>query len=149
MTPVDVVTPTLHDILTEAGRSRLTVTMRYHGAVAALLHNRPAVLLDYSPKMASLPGEAGGWTSLLGLDQLEAKQLRVAVSDALAACDRAPDALAEARGRLDANDAALDELPAGLPRGGRQLRVAAGCRGHSWWHGRSASSPFSPPRAQA
>ena len=110
--PVEVAAPTLHNILAEVGRSRLVVTMRYHGGVSALLHNRPAVLLDYSPKMASLAGEAGGWASLLGLDQLEERQIRVAVSDALAAQDRAPDALDELRGRLAANDAALDELAA-------------------------------------
>ena len=110
--PLEVVAPTLHNILAEVGRSRLVVTMRYHGGVSALLHNRPAVLLDYSPKMASLAGEARGWASLLGLDQLEERQIRVAVSDAPAAHDRAPDALAARRGRLAANDAALDKLAA-------------------------------------
>ncbi|MFQ5558099.1 MAG: hypothetical protein ACE5GB_11405, partial [Acidimicrobiales bacterium] len=39
---------------------RLVLTMRYHGAISALLHNRPGVLLDYSPKMADLAGESGG-----------------------------------------------------------------------------------------
>ena len=110
--PVEVAAPTLHNIPTEVGRSRLVVTMRYHGGVSALLHNRPAVLLDYSPKMASPVGEAGGRASLLGLDQLEERQIRVAVSDAPAAHDRAPDALAALRGRLAANDAALDKLAA-------------------------------------
>ena len=108
----EVVTPDLHNVLREVGRSRMVVTMRYHGAVAALLQDRPAVLVDDSPKMASLAGEAGGWAPRLDLDQLEAGQLTVAVSDALTAQSRASDALAELRGRLSANDAALDELAA-------------------------------------
>ena len=111
-TPADVVTPTLHTVLGEVGRSRVVVTMRYHGGVAALLHDRPAVLLNYSPKMASLGGEAGGWAPLLGLDRLDAPQLSAAVSDALDARSRSAEALAELRGRLTANDAALDELAA-------------------------------------
>ena len=110
--PAEVVTPDLHTVLREVGRSRMVVTMRYHGAVAALLQSRPAVLVDDSPKMASLAGEAGGWAPLLDLDQLEAGQLTAAVSDALTASSRAPDALVELRGRLSANEAALDELAA-------------------------------------
>ena len=110
--PAEVVTPSLHTVLTEVGRSRVVVTMRYHGAVTALLHGRPAVLLNYSPKMASLGGEAGGWAPVLDLGQLEAGTLSTAVSDALAARSRGPDALDELRGRLAANNAALDELAA-------------------------------------
>ena len=110
--PAEVVTPDLHTVLAEVGRSRLVVTMRYHGAVGALLQGRPAVLIDDSPKMASLASEAGGWAPRLDLDQLEAGQLTAAASDALNTPSRAPEALAELRGRLAANEAALDELAA-------------------------------------
>ena len=108
--PVEVVTPTLRTVLTEVARSRVVVTMRYHGAVAALLHGRPAVLLDSSPKMASLAGEGHQWAPLLDLHQLEAPELATAVSGALDAPGRAPEARADLRARLAANDDALDGL---------------------------------------
>lgn len=111
-TPAEVVAPTLHDIIAEVGRSRMVVTMRYHGAIAALLHDRPTVLLDDSPKMASLAAEGGGWASLLGLDQLEAGHLAAAASDAQRAHSRASEARAELKARHRANDEALDELAA-------------------------------------
>ena len=110
--PAEAVAPTLHNILTEVGRSRVVVTMRYHGAVAALLHSRPAVLLNSSPKLASLANEGGRWAQLLDPGQLEEPRLGTAVSDALASDNRAPDALAALRTRLAANDTALDELAA-------------------------------------
>ena len=110
--PAETVAPTLHNILTETGHSRVVVTMRYHGAVAALLHSRPAVLLNSSPKLASLASEGQGWAQLLDLDQLQEGRLGTAVTDALASDNRAPDALAALRTRLAANDAALDELAA-------------------------------------
>ena len=108
----EVVAPTVGSVLAEVGRSRLVVTMRYHGAVAALLHGTPAVMLNYSPKMASLAGEAGGWAPLLNLEQLVSGELEAAALAALDAPDRASQARAELRGRLAANDAALDELTA-------------------------------------
>ncbi len=111
--PAEVVAPTLHTVVTEVGRSRLVVTMRYHGAVAALLHGRPAVLLDSSPKMASLASEGGGWAPLVDLGQLEAPELAAAASDAMAAASRAPDVRAELIRRLAANESALDELAEG------------------------------------
>ncbi len=111
-TEVEVVTPDLHTVLDEVGRSRLVVTMRYHGAIAALLHNRAAVLLNYSPKMASLGKEAGGWASLQDIATLNAHALSSAVAQAVDARTRASEALGILRGRLAANDAALDELAA-------------------------------------
>ena len=77
--------------------------MRYHGAVAAPLHSRPAVLLNCSPKLASLAREGRGWAQLLDPDQLQQPRLGTAVSDALASDNRAPDALAALRTRLAAN----------------------------------------------
>ena len=112
-TPAEVVTPTVHDILSEVGRSRLVVTMRYHGAVAALLHDRPAVMIDYSPKMTSLAGEGGGWAPLVDLDSLEPDSLKAAAETAAQVHGRASQARDELRSRLAANNAALDELVAG------------------------------------
>lgn len=106
----EVVTPSLHSVLSEVGRSRLVITMRYHGAVAALLHNRPAVLLNYSPKMASLGSEGRGWAPLLDIDDLKPGRLAAAVEHAWSAHSGAAEALGELRVRLAANGAALDEL---------------------------------------
>lgn len=110
----EVVTPNRRNVLSEVGRSRLVVTMRYHGAVAALLHGRPAVLLNYSPKMSSLGAEAGGWAQLVGIDDLEAGRLAGAAEHAWSVHgdtgEKAAEALDELRARLAVNDAALDEL---------------------------------------
>lgn len=108
--PAEVVVPDLHTVIAEVGRSRLVVTMRYHGAVAALLHGRPAVMLDNSPKMSSLAGEAGGWARLLDPGRLEGPELATAVCSALDARSRASEARSELRARLTANDGALDGL---------------------------------------
>lgn len=109
----EVVTPNLHTVLSEVGRSRLTVTMRYHGAVAALLHDRPAVLLNASPKMASLAAEGAGWAPRLGLARIEAGQLVAAVTEALGNHTRRAEARGALTERLTVNDAALDALAAG------------------------------------
>ena len=108
--PVEVVVPTPDSVLAEVGHSRVVVTMRYHGAVAALLHGRPAVLLDSSPKMSALASEAGGWARMLDPGRFEGPELAAAVCDALEAPSRASQARHELKGRLPVNDDALDEL---------------------------------------
>ena len=111
--PAEVASPDLGTVLAEVGRSRLVIAMRYHGAVAALLHGRPAVLVDYSPKMASLAAEGGGWAHLVDPSRLDAEGLRCAASGAMDAVGRAPEALAGLRSRLPSNEAALDTLARG------------------------------------
>lgn len=49
--------PEADRIIGRMGASTLVLTMRYHGAVAAALTGRPAVVLDYSPKMGDLVAE--------------------------------------------------------------------------------------------
>ena len=114
-TDTELVTPSIDNVLAEVARSRLVVTMRYHGAIAALLNDQAAVLLDYSPKMRSLAAEGGGWASLVDLAPLdtgdfEPRTLVGAANGAQAKSHRT----AEARGllgvRLKINDAALDDL---------------------------------------
>ena len=100
--------PGLDDVLREVGRSRLVITMRYHGAIAALLHGRPAVLLDYSPKMASLASEGGGWAPLASPFPSEPAGLVKAVERALAGRERAAEVRGMLRERLAENDRALD-----------------------------------------
>ena len=106
----DVVTPTLATVIAEVARSRLVVTMRYHGAIVALLHDRPAVILDASPKMASLAAEGQGWAPLLDLAGFEAGRLAAAAAEALEAHTRRAEARGALTERLAVNDAALDAL---------------------------------------
>ncbi len=104
----EVVSPPLDRVIEEVGRSRLVVTMRYHGAIGALLHERPAVLLDYSPKMAALAAEGGRWAPLLTGLQPEPDRLIRAAEAALAVGSRAAEVREILRARLFENDRALD-----------------------------------------
>ena len=106
----ELVTPALDDVLAEVGRSRLVISMRYHGAIAALLHGRAAVLLDYSPKMASLAAEGGQWAPLITEPDTEPDRLVRASRSALGVATRAATAREVLRVRLAENDRALDEL---------------------------------------
>ena len=113
-TSAELVTPALDSVLAEVARSRLVVTMRYHGAIAALLGDRPAVVIDYSPKMSALAAEGGGWAPLIGSNGLEPDRLVAAAAEALAHPGRVETARAELNARLAANDAAMDRLLDGL-----------------------------------
>lgn len=107
----ETVTPRLDNVLAEVGRSRLVVTMRYHGAIAALLHQRPCVVLDYSPKMASLASEGGGWAPIIDPRHLDAGQLTNAASEALqSSAGASSTALQALRSRLAVNHDTLDSL---------------------------------------
>ncbi len=114
-TDAEMVALDIDNALAEVARSRLVVTMRYHGAVAALLNDQAAVVLDYSPKMESLAAEGGGWASLIDLAPLDAGRFepRTLIDAASEAQDRS-HLTAEARGvlqdRLKVNYAALDDL---------------------------------------
>ena len=108
----ELVSPGLEEAVAEVGRSRLVIAMRYHGAVAALLTDRPAVLIDYSPKMRSLAAEGGGWAPLLDYRGLSPDRLRMAVGEAMARPERVAAAREEAQSRLEINRRALEELAA-------------------------------------
>lgn len=108
----EMISPGLDEVMTEVGRSRLVVAMRYHGAVAALLADRPAVLIDYSPKMRSLAAEGGGWAPLLDYRELAPDRLRTAAEEAMKRPERAAAAREEAQSRLEINRRALEELAA-------------------------------------
>ena len=108
----ELLSPGLDEAMTEVGRSRLVVAMRYHGAVAALLADRPAVLIDYSPKMRSLAAEGGGWAPLLDYRELAPDRLRTAAEEAMKRPERAAAAREEAQSRLEINRRALEELAA-------------------------------------
>ena len=104
----ELAAPGLDDVLDEVGKSRLVITMRYHGAIAALLHGRPAVLLDYSPKMSSLAAEGGRWAPLVTSLQPEPDRLVRAAEAAIGVAPRASEVRELLRERLSENDRALD-----------------------------------------
>ena len=106
----ELVSPGLTSVLEEVGRSRLVITMRYHGAIAALLHGRPAVLLDYSPKMASLAAEGGQWAPLLNPLEREPDRAVRAAEAAIAVTPRVTEVRGMLRDRLVENDRALDTI---------------------------------------
>ena len=111
----ELVKVNIDNVLAEVARSRFVVTMRYHGAIAALLNDQAAVVLDYSPKMRSLAAEGGGWASLVDLAPLDAGRLEPrtlidAASEAQAKSHRTAEARGLLRARLKVNDTALDDL---------------------------------------
>ena len=111
----ELVTLNIDSVLAEVAQSRFVVTMRYHGAIAALLNDQAAVVLDYSPKMRSLAAEGGGWASLLDLAPLDAgrfepRTLIDAANEARDKSHRTAEARGLLRARLKVNDAALDDL---------------------------------------
>ena len=112
---VELVSPRLDAVLEEVGRSRLVITMRYHGAIASLLHGRPAVLLDYSPKMASLAAEGSRWAPLLDPSEPDPDRMVRAAEAAIAVGSRATEVREILRGRLAENDRALDVLAGSVP----------------------------------
>ena len=114
-TDAELVTLNIDNVLAEVARSRFVVTMRYHGAIAALLNDQAAVVLDYSPKMKSLAAEGGGWASLVDLAPLDAgrfepRTLIDAANEAQDKSHRTAEARGLLRARLKVNDAALDDL---------------------------------------
>ncbi len=114
-TDAELVTLNIDNVLAEVARSHFVVTMRYHGAIAALLNDQAAVVLDYSPKMRSLAAEGGGWASLVDLSPLDAlrfepRTLLDAANEAQDKSHRTAEARGSLRARLKINDAALDDL---------------------------------------
>ncbi len=102
--------PAPETVFEEIAQSRLVIAMRYHGALLGLLHHKPTVVVDYSPKMASLAGEAGGWAPVIDTRELNPQELLQASSQAPQFAHRAPAALAALRQRLKANDLAIESL---------------------------------------
>ncbi len=88
--------PSLAEVLDEVAASRLVVSMRYHGGMAAVLAGRPAVLVGYSAKVDSLAADIGPGAAGLRFD---ATGLGDLASAAASVIDRGDDVVA-ARSRL-------------------------------------------------
>lgn len=68
-TPTERRRPGVHDVIDEVAAGRLVVAMRYHAGIAAVLGERPAVLLGYSPKVERLAAEIGPGAALLPVER--------------------------------------------------------------------------------
>jgi len=101
--------PATDDIIERMGAGRLVLTMRYHGAIAALLHGRPCVMLDYSPKMADLADESHDGVSLAPLDA-EPRHVVAAFDAVIGRVDARADALEDLRRRAAANREVVRKL---------------------------------------
>jgi polysaccharide pyruvyl transferase CsaB len=111
----ELVEPTVDTVLGAVGRARAVFTMRYHGAVAALLHGRPAILVDYSPKMGDLSDDLAGAMPALPVGVPHAEGAVRAMHRAVSRAGELPDHLERLVAREAANSVALGRLlaPAG------------------------------------
>jgi len=116
-TPSTLEEPGPDEIIDRMGSSRLVVSMRYHGAVAARLAGRPAVVLDYSPKMGDLVSEAGDSMVLVDPDA----EPSVLADAASTVAPKTPSDISSIPERVDANHNAIQAL---LEAAGRKRRRA-------------------------
>lgn len=112
--PVTHAAPTLATVLGELAACRVVVSMRYHGAIGALMGARPAVLLEYAPKVEALADEVGEGFALLGSQAADF----AALPEAVVAVLGRDSAVAAGRDRLrlreQENDRIIDELLEGI-----------------------------------
>ena len=108
----ELVEPTVDTVLGAVGRARAVFTMRYHGAIAALRHGRPAILVDYSPKMADLSADLAEAMPALPVGLPDAGQAVAAMNRAVARAGELPGHLERLTAREAANAAALERLVA-------------------------------------
>ena len=116
--PTEQVVPGLHDVLTELGRGRAVVAMRYHAALGATLAGRPSVLIGYSPKVDALAAQLGDGARALAFTTEDLARVDDAVVDLLGSEGAAVTAVAQARGQLQARGRVNVEVvrqAAGLP----------------------------------
>jgi polysaccharide pyruvyl transferase CsaB len=113
-TDVEFAAPGVHEIVDVVAAGRVVVGMRYHAGVAAVLGGRPAVLVDYSPKVAGLAADhrelGGGGIAALEFDASSVARIPDAVSKVI---DRGEEVIAgrdHLRERERGNDDILDRL---------------------------------------
>ena len=105
-----LVEPNADTVLAAVGSARAVFTMRYHGALAALIHGRPAVLVDYSPKMADLAADLDGAMPALPVGVPDAGLAVQAMDRAVSRADDLPEHLERLVARESENAAALERL---------------------------------------
>jgi polysaccharide pyruvyl transferase WcaK-like protein len=105
-TPVDTRCPTLDGLLNEFADVDAAVTMRYHGAVAAVLGGAPVVPLAFSPKLAAIAEDLG--SAAVFIENLN--DLPVAVNKALADSRHLPDAVGRLTELAGRNVTVIEDL---------------------------------------
>ena len=108
---VDVLAPDPDGALALVAGAHAVLAMRYHAGVAALLGRRPALLLDYSPKVSTLAVEVGAGFAVSALDVPPELAADAAVGAVVAAETGVLEgALDRMRERATANGAVLDQI---------------------------------------
>lgn len=107
---VELVTPTVHTVLTEVSRCRVVVGTRYHASIAALLAGRPAVALAYSRKVEQLAADAGDAVQQVRWGPADADALPDAVQRAVEHSDEVEAAYARLVAREAVNDRVLERV---------------------------------------
>lgn len=100
-------TPDLETVVPSIARARLVLTMRYHGAISALLGARPAVVLGYSPKMSQIVSDVGRGFRLVG-QAIDTDEILSAADGALHEAAHVGDALDTLRSREMGNRRAIE-----------------------------------------
>lgn len=102
--------PNVSEVLSEVAASRLVVSMRYHGGMAALLGGVPSVLVGYSSKVDSLAADAGPGAVGLRFSADGLGDLAGAAAQVLGRGDDVIDARERLVERERGNGAVLDRL---------------------------------------
>jgi len=93
----------------QMSNGRLAITMRYHGAVSAVLGSSRAIVLDYSPKMAGLAAEVGPGVSLVAPDA-SVTQLCDVASALLSGPPPSVDAVKDRTERVAVNESVITAI---------------------------------------
>ena len=109
-TPAALTVATLDSVLESMARAHCVVTMRYHGAIAALIAGSPAVLLGYSPKMTHIAADVGAAFQVTQLTEVTGERVDGLARSALAHAGDLPEALRRLRERELGNRAVLERL---------------------------------------
>ena len=107
---VEIVEPSVADVVAQVGRAKAVLTMRYHGAISALVTGRPAVMIDYSPKMADLSADMAGAMPTVPVSLMSPTAVVEALEQAMGRADELPAHKERLVEREKANGAALGRL---------------------------------------
>ncbi len=107
---VTFATPDLDTVVAEVAACEAVIAMRYHAGIAALLGGRPAVLIGYSSKVASLAADVPGGMKALAWGPAAPGALADALVSVVGATGPVCDARERLRSRELGNDVVIDRL---------------------------------------
>lgn len=102
--------PNVANVVDEVAASRLVVSMRYHGGMAAVLAGRPSLLVGYSSKVESLAADIGPGASAQRFDATGLGDLTAAATAIIDRSEDVVDARERLRERERGNGVVLDHL---------------------------------------